>query len=396
LKQRSRVDWLKNGDRNTWYFHCKATQRKRRNHVYRLKDEAGVWTSQPNQVPPLFIEYYSSLFNTANPSQVEQVVECIPRVVTHEMNKLLTCQFTPEEVHAALQQMGPLKAPGPDGLPPLFYQKYWHLLGEDITKAVLNCLNSGKILKAINHTYITLIPKMKNPKDVKDFRPINLFNVIYKILSKALANRLKKILTQIVSEAQSAFVPGRLITDNILVAFETLHHMHHQRKGKVGSMALKLDMSKAYDRVEWSYLKRVMEQMGFHSKWVTTIMECITTVSYSILVNGEPHGFIKPSRGLRQGDPLSPYLFLFCAEGLNSLIQKAKHAGDLQGVAISRGGPKITHLFFVDDSLLFCKAIIHYVSCIQSILKEYEEASGQQTNRLKTTIFFSKSTPQAA
>jgi hypothetical protein len=327
---------------------------------------------------------------------VEQVVECIPQVVTLEMNALLTCEFTSEEVVMALKQMGPLKAPGPDGLPPLFYQKYWHLLGEDITKVVLNCLNSGKILKAINHTYITLIPKVKNPEDVKEFRPISLCNVIYKILSKVLANRLKKILPQIVSESQSAFVPGRLITDNILVAFETLHHMHHQKKGKVGSMALKLDMSKAYDRVEWKYLKRVMEQMGFHPKWITLMMECITTVSYSILVNGEPHGYIKPTRGLRQGDPLSPYLFLFCAEGLNSLIQKAKNAGKLQGVSISRGGPKITHLFFADDSLLFCKATTHDVSCIQDILKEYEEASGQQINRLKTTIFFSKSTSQAA
>ena len=121
-------------------------------------------------------------------------------------------------------------------------------------------------------------------------------------------------------------------------------------------MALKLNMSKAYDRVEWKYLKRVMEQLGFHSKWVILMMECITTVSYSILVNGEPHSFIKPSRGLRQGDPLSPYLFLFCAEGFHSLLQRAQMAGELQGVSISRGGPKITHLFFANDSLLFCKA----------------------------------------
>jgi hypothetical protein len=171
-------------------------------------------------------------------------------------------------------------------------------------------------------------------------------------------------LPQIVSESQSAFVPGRLITDNILVAFEILHHMHHQKKGKFGSLALKLDMSKAYDHVEWIYLKRAMEQLGFHSKWVTLMMECITTVSCFILVNGEPHGFIKPSRGLRQGDPLSPYLFLFCAKGFFSFLQKAKSAGKLQGVSISRGGPKITHLFFADDSLLFCKAITQDVSRI--------------------------------
>jgi hypothetical protein len=392
-RQRSRAEWLKAGDQNTRYFHCRATQRKRRNQVHRLKDPNGVWTTSQGQVSQLFVNYYSSLFTTSNPALVDPVVENIMPSVTTTMNSMLVSDFTADEVVQALKQMAPLKAPGPDGLPPVFYQNYWHLIGEDVIAAVLGSLNSGKILRAINHTYVTLIPKVKNPEVVTEFRPISLCNVIYKIISKVLANRLKTILPQIVSESQSAFVPGRLITDNILVAFETLHYMQHQKTGKTGSMALKLDMSKAYDRVEWPYLKSVMERMGFHAKWISIIMECISTVSYSILVNGEPHGYIQPTRGLRQGDPLSPYLFLLCAEGLHSLIHKAKLAGVLQGVSISRGGPKITHLFFADDSLLFCKAKPDDVARIQAILNEYEQASGQEINRQKTTIFFSKSTP---
>ena len=116
-------------------------------------------------------------------------------------------------------------------------------------------------------------------------------------------------------------------------------------------MALKLDMSKAYDRVEWSFLKDVMVRMGFNSKWIALVMECITSVSYSLLVNGEPHGHITPTRGIRQGDPLSPYLFLLCSEGLHRLIQAVANNGDIKGVSICRNGPKLTHLLFADDSL---------------------------------------------
>jgi hypothetical protein len=344
----------------------------------------------------LFVEYYNSIFQTANLEQVEEVVENIPQVVTEEMNSQLTREYTAAKVDIALKQMVPLKSPGPDGLPPIFYQKYWHLIGKDVTKAVLTCLNSGKILKAINHTYITLIPKVQNPEEVMEFRPISLCNVIYKLISKVLVNRLKTLLPTIISESQSAFIPRRLITNNILVAFETLHHMQHQRTGRMGSMAIKLDMSKAYDRVEWKYLKGVMQKMEFHDKWITIMLECISTVFYSICVNGEPHGYIKPSKGLRQGDPLSPYLFLLCVEGFHSLIQKEKIAGTLKGVSISRGGPKNTHLFFADDSLLFCKASTDDVTRIQGLLSQYKKASGQQINRQKTTLFFSKSTPSTA
>ena len=303
-------------------------------------------------------EYYTTLFTTSHPTNLDEAIADVPKVVTVEMNNNLIRDFRAEEVEQAIKQMAPSKAPGPDSMPSIFYQKYWHVVGSDVITTMLSCLNSSCLLKSINHTFITLIPKVKNPEKVTDFRPISLCNVIYKLVSKVLANRLKLILPQIVSKSQSAFVPGRLITDNVLVAFETLHHMHHNKLGEVGAMALKLDMSKAYDRVEWIYLEEIMKKMGFHQKWIGLMVECISTVSYSILVNGKPHGNIQPSRGLRQGDPLSPYLFLLCEEGLHSHIKKAESNGDIQGVSLCRGGPKITHLFFADDRLLFHKG--HY------------------------------------
>ena len=141
-------------------------------------------------------------------------------------------------------------APGPDGMNALFYQKIWHVVGKDVVTAVLDFLNDGILLPALNHTNIVLIPKVKNPEKMSDFRPISLCNVIYKIISNVLANRLKQVLPDIISPTKSAFVPGHLIIDNVLVAYETLHTMHSRKKGKIGSLPLKLDVSKAYDQVE--------------------------------------------------------------------------------------------------------------------------------------------------
>ena len=199
-------------------------------------------------------------------------------------------------------------------------------------------------------------------------------------------------MPHIVSNSKSIFVPGRLITNNVLVAFETLHYMHYNKIGRDEAMTLKLDMSKAYDQVEWKFLEAIMSKMGFHHRWIALMLECISTVSYSILVNEEPHGYIQPSRGLRQGNPLSPYLFLLCAEGLHFLVKKADMDGAVQGISICRGGPKITHLFFADDSLFFSKATTIACNKIQEILGQYERAFGQQVNRDKTTIYFNKAT----
>ena len=195
--------------------------------------------------------------------------------------------------------MHPTKAPVLDGMPPLFFQKYWDIVGPCVLDCVLQALNSGTIPPHANETYICLVPKTKNPQKISEYRPINLCNVIYKIMSKVLANQLKKILPMVISEAQSAFVPGRLISDNVLVTFETMHTIDQQRKGKEGLMAIKLDMSKVYDRVEWSYLEAIMRRMGFQDRWISLVMMCMSMVTYSVLINGEPRGTIIPTRGLR-------------------------------------------------------------------------------------------------
>ena len=237
---------------------------------------------------------------------------------------------------------------------PLFYQNYWSLVSIDVTKTILSFLNSTTFPHPINHTFITLIPKTKNLQPVNDFRPISLCNVLYKILSKVLANRLKKILLKIITEHQSAFTKNRLISDNILVAFETLHSMKNHKTGKTGYIALKLDMSKAYDRVEWSFLEKIMRKLGFEERRINLMMICVKIVSYSILMNGEPKGSIHTTRGIRQGNPLSPFLLLLYIEGLHCLISKAENDGTIRGFSLGRRSPRLNHLLFADYSVLFC------------------------------------------
>lgn len=188
------------------------------------------------------------------------------------MNNRLTKTFTQAEVEAALKQMAPLKLPRPNGYGASFYQTHWHQLGEEVSKVVLSILNENNFDSTLNCTYIALIPKVQSPKHTAEFKPISLCNVFYKIVVKVSLNRLNEILSEIISPSQSAFIPSKLITDNIMVTYEVLHTMKTSQEGSKGGMAIKLDMSKAYDRIEQDFLEAVMDKLGFRRKWKQLIM----------------------------------------------------------------------------------------------------------------------------
>ncbi|KAL0459962.1 UNVERIFIED_CONTAM: putative mitochondrial protein [Sesamum latifolium] len=278
-KQRSKVLWLKEGDRNTCFFHAKANQRHHTNAIRKLRKPDGSWTDSVEGVKQCILDYFQEVFTSSRPlsDDIQSGTEHLPTVVDPVMAEDLLRPYTDFEVTKALFSMSPLKSPGPDGMPPLFFQKFWHVVKFDV------------------------------PQSLSQYRPISLCNVVYKIASKSIANRLKPWLDRIISPAQSAFVPGRLIMDNVLLAFETNHFLNIHSKGRKHFMNLKLDISKAYDRVEWPFLRRVLGKLGFPSVFVDLIMLCVSSVSYSFLLSGRQFGLrinMRFSLGFpRESDP---------------------------------------------------------------------------------------------
>uniref|UniRef100_A0A803Q029 Reverse transcriptase domain-containing protein n=1 Tax=Cannabis sativa TaxID=3483 RepID=A0A803Q029_CANSA len=241
--------------------------------------------------------------------------------------------------------------------------------------AVQEFFVTGEMNKFLNYTYICLIPNRELPDKVDHFRPISLCNFIYKIIAKILAHRLSPLMDGLITPLQSAFILGRWIAESSVLTQELVHKIK-RKKGNGGQMALKLDMHKAYDRMEWALLLRVLIANGFNEKSCKLLMACVTSVSYSILLNGSRHKKFFPRRGLRQGDPLSPFLSLFCQEVLSKLILKGESNGDIHGVQIARTAPPISHLMFADDTILFLRANEKEATNISEILSTYERWSG--------------------
>jgi hypothetical protein len=256
--------------------------------------------------------------------------------------------ITQEEVDQALKDTPINKSPGPDGFTTDFFHHCWAMIREEVWEIIEDSRRSGQVLPALNATFLTLIPKEEKFTHLKQFRPIALCNVIYKLLTKVISKRLKRILSFIISQEQSGYVEGRKILDSVILAHEVIHSL---QTTKSPGMLLKIDLSKAFDKLSWDYMKATLLSFSFNHCWVNWIANLTSSALFSILVNGVPSRPFSPTRGIRQGDPLSPFLFIIMEEGLSRSI-KAHHIQSytLLGLSLNGISPPISHSQFMDDT----------------------------------------------
>jgi len=349
IRQKSRVKWLKEGDRNTRFFHAHLRVRRATNKVRRVCEGATI-IEEEGEIRERFRNFFANLF--ANDFQVVPIKHTVilPQV-THLEGERLIRKLDVKELEHVVLHANVDKAPGPDGFNAKFFKVAWEVIKKDMVKAVESCINNGRMLKQWNYTSITLIAKKRAPETVEDYRPIALCNMVYRFTSKILANRLKEVLPRLVGVHQSAFVQGRRISDNILLAHELCHNLHLER-GR-GRMCIKLDIRKAYDSISWSFLEGVMERFGLPRKWRRLILACVEA-SFVVTVNGANSAPFMGRNGLRQGDPLASYLFVMCMEVLSEMVKEAIGNGKVE--PIKYGACVVSHLMFADDVLLFATA----------------------------------------
>ncbi|KAG7558925.1 Ribonuclease H-like superfamily [Arabidopsis thaliana x Arabidopsis arenosa] len=387
--QKSREKAIALGDRNTSFFHTSTVIRRRRNKIEMLKDGEGRWVSDKEELEKLAVEYYLKLYSL---EEISPERALLPREGFYEMTReeklYLAKPFTEFEVVAAVKSMGKFKAPGPDGYQPVFYQKCWDTVGSLVIRFVLEFFESGILPQAANDALIVLLAKVAKPERITQYRPVSLCNVLFKVITKMMVIRMKSVISKLIGPAQASFIPGRLSIDNIVVVQEAVHSMR-RKKGRKGWMLLKLDLEKAYDRIRWDFLEETLEVAGFSTEWVSRIMACVSKPAMSLLFNGEKTDSFIPARGLRQGDPLSPYLFVLCLERLCHQIEAAVDRREWKPITVSRGGPKLSHICFADDLILFAEASVAHVRVVRSVLETFCKASGQKVSLEKSKIFFS-------
>lgn len=239
-----------------------------------------------------------------------------------------------------------------------------------------------------NDALLVLIAKVEKPERITQFRPISLCNVLFKTITKTMVMRLKAVMPKLIGPAQASFIPGRLSTDNIVIVQEAVHSMR-RKKGRKGWMLLKLDLEKVYDRIRWDFLEDTLRAVQLPEQWINWILQCVKCPKMNVLWNGEKTADFKPLRGLRQGDPLSPYIFVLCLERLCHQIELSVGAKEWKAISLSMGGPKLSHICFADDLILFVEASVAQIKVIRKVLETFCIASGQKVSLEKSKIFFS-------
>jgi len=280
--QKSREKWVQYGDRNTKFFHSMTMTRRKRNRIHDLFLQNENWCTEDKILQSEALHYFKDLFCSNAPvGNVDLGLDALP-MISDEGKAGLVRIVSKEEVYTALMQMESFKALGADGFHAFFFKKYWHIVGEDVWNMVREAFIHGSFDRKLAETLVVLIPKMDAPTSIKQFRPISLCKVIYKIIMKVLVNRIRPLLDSIIGPLQGSFVPGWGTTENALIAQEIMHYMNHS-KSKKGSLAVKFDLEKAYDRVEWDFLQKTLEDFGFPENIVKLIMYYVKSSSLTLL-----------------------------------------------------------------------------------------------------------------
>ncbi|KAL0295577.1 UNVERIFIED_CONTAM: hypothetical protein Sangu_3194400, partial [Sesamum angustifolium] len=379
-RQKAGIRWAKDGERNTRYFHSLVQKRRFRGTIFGIQHE-GEYLTDPIAIKDSAVSFFQRLL-TAEPVFPEEMdSEHLEDGLTDEDRRFLCVMPTLEEVREAVFNIDPDSVAGPDGFGAVFFHTCWEIIAEDVFGVVTEFFRGGKMPKGFTATTISLIPKTASPTCWSEYRPISLCNVTNKICMKLMTTRLGHVLQKVISLSQSGFVPGRLLSDNVLLAQELIHTLESHRPD--ANVVFKLDMAKAYDRVSWEFLYQVLQRKGFPQCWIGLVANAISHCWFSILVNGEHAGFFHSTRGLRQGDPLLPALFVLAADYLSRGLERLFAAHTMmfyQAPSLIR----VSHLAYVDYLMIFTTTSLQNMELLHDFLRAYERVSGQLINDSKS------------
>ena len=375
---------LRKGTRTLSFFHSVANSHRRHNTIRQLNID-GELSSNQTDIEAQISKFYQALYaeDTGYRPKLDGL-DFTP--IKAEEAAWLECPFEEDEITAVVRSMNGDKSPSPDGFPMTFYHACWHIIKDDLLAVFRELYTEGSIEKSINATFLTLILKKSNATEVRDFWPIALVSSIYKIVATVLANRFCMVLGGIISTTQNAFVKGRQISDSVLIANECIDS---RLQAAIPGVLCKLDMEKVYDHVNWNFLLYLLERCGFSEKWRKWIYFCISTVRFSILINGSPEGFFGSTCGIWQGDPLSPLLFVVITEALSRMMSRAVEGGLLSGFqvgSLDNNLLHISHLLFADDILIFSDANLDHIFHIRLLFTWFEAILGLRINLCKSEM----------
>ncbi|CAJ2645555.1 unnamed protein product [Trifolium pratense] len=384
-REKARIKWHTDGDRNTQYFHQLAKVRYATKLISSLRNGDDLITNA-SDIESHVVNYFKDIFSSPNMCLDNGIIDqVIPNLITDDQNISLTCLPSMQEVHDAVFSMNKDGAPGPDGFGAIFYQTYWDIIANDVYKAVLQFFSNGWILPNYNSNNVVLIPKSHEADAINHFRPIALANFKFKIISKILASRLAMVAPTIISSNQRGFIPGRQISDCICLTSEAINMLNNKNFG--GNLAMKIDIRKAFDTLDWDFLLKVLHTFGFSPVFCNWIKVILHSACLSIVINGRPSGYFTCRRGVRQGDPLSPILFCLAEEVLSRSITKLVEDGSLQLIPGTRGNFVPSHILYADDVMIFCRATLANINILKGLFQRYGEASGQIINPSKSTFY---------